>query len=450
MKRSLTATTALFLLVLSSLPAAVAQARADAVRVEVVQTNGGWQLLRAGAPVFIRGAGGSAPLTRLREAGGNSIRTWDTNNLSAVLEQAQKLDLTVCAGLWLRHERDGDNFNYSHPDEVKRQLEIVRQEVLKFKDSPALLVWGLGNEMEDATGDKVEIWQAVNAAARLVKQLDPNHPTMTVIAEMGGNKVVNVHRYCPDIDILGINSYGGGPTVAARYAGLHGTKPYILAEFGPVGPWETGKTPWGAAYEATSTEKAAWYRKTYLGSVAQQPLCLGSYVFLWGQKQETTATWFGMFLQDGAKIGTVDAMTELWTGQVPAQACPAIQQLRLRAKSELVPGETFEAELVASDPNGHPLQVRWLVQPEQTRQLTAGRAENQLPELTTNILQGGLSHAVVQAPAQPGGYRLFVYVRNDAGAAVANVPFHVSARKSAQRATPLREPLAGGPESRAF
>ena len=40
---------------------------------------------------------------------------------------------------------------------------------------------------------------------------------MTVIAELGGEKVKNLHRLCPDIDIVGINSYGGAASVPQRY-----------------------------------------------------------------------------------------------------------------------------------------------------------------------------------------------------------------------------------------
>ena len=58
--------------------------------------------------------------------------------------------------------------------------------------------------------------------------------------------------------------------------------------------------------------------------------------------------------------------------------------------------------------------------------LTAGAEEQVLPELTDAVVRGDLRHAELRAPQQPGGYRLFAYVRNGAGAAVANVPFHVA------------------------
>ena len=398
---------------------------AGPARVEVREAAGRWQLYVDHQPFFIKGAGGEGSLSKLKEAGGNSIRTWGADRAQTALDEAQKQGMKVCVGIWFHHEYDAEGFSYSKPEMVKAQLEQVRQFVLRFKDHPAFLLWGVGNEMEGENGDKPEIWNAINDAAKLTKQLDPNHPTMTVIAELGGQKIQGIHKYCPDIDIIGINSYGGGASVAERYAKLKGIKPYIITEFGMPGPWEIEKTSWGAAYEPTSTQKADCYRKTYLGAIKDKPLCLGSYAFLWGQKQETTATWFGMFLKDGTKLQAVDTMTELWSGQPPAKRCPVIKHLALRGKNEIASGANFTAELEAADPGGQPLQVRWVVQPEQANKLSAGAEEGKLPELTFMILQSDTNHAEIRAPEQAGGYRLFAYISNGAGAAVANVPFQV-------------------------
>ena len=41
---------------------------------------------------------------------------------------------------------------------------------------------------------------------------------------------------------------------------------------------------------------------------------VGNYVFLWGQKQERTPTWYGLFTPEGEATESVDVMTYLWTG----------------------------------------------------------------------------------------------------------------------------------------
>ena len=394
--------------------------------VEVRQDAGRWQLFVDNQPFFINGVGGEGSLSKLKEAGGNSVRTWGIDRLQTVLDEAQLHGVKVCAGIWFHHEHDAEGFDYSKPEMVKAQLQQVRQAVLRFKDHPALLLWGLGNEMEGESGDKVVIWKAVQEAAKLTKELDPNHPTMTVIAEIGGRKIEGINKYCPDIDIVGINSYGGGPSVAERYAKLNCNKPYIITEFGPPGFWEVGKTSWDAPIEPTSNEKSEAYRRAYLGSVYQKPLCLGSYAFLWGNKQERTATWFGMFLPDGVKVSTVDTMTELWSGKSPRAACPAIKELKAEGDTQLKPKQTLKIHLTATDPAKQPLSVRWVVQPEQTKTYTAGREESVLPEIQSAIIRSDENGCEIAAPIAPGGYRVFAYVHNAVGASVGNIPFHVA------------------------
>ncbi len=130
--------------------------------------------------------------------------------------------------------------------------------MVRYRNHSALLLWGLGNEMEGyGKGDNAAIWSAVNDLALLVKELDPHHPTMTVVAEIAGDRVSSIHRLCPAIDVAGINSYGGASSLAQRYRDAGGTKPYILTEFGPPGFWEVAKTPWGRGDRAQQHREGA-------------------------------------------------------------------------------------------------------------------------------------------------------------------------------------------------
>jgi hypothetical protein len=395
--------------------------------VRLLHKGDSWTLERGGQPYFVKGAGGSMHLEELVARGGNSIRTWGASDLDTLLDKAHALGLSVTVGFWLGHERHG--FNYQDNDSVTRQFEDARKAVLKYKDHPAVLMWAVGNEMEGNLGSNPAIWYAANHIARMCKELDPNHPTMTVVAELGGKKVANLHRFCPDIDIVGINTYGGIGSIGTRYAAAGGTKPYMVTEFGPPGTWEMGKEAWGAPNEFNSTAKAEWYLNGYRDGILGHPdTCLGSYVFVWGSKQEATATWYGLFLKDGARLGAVEAMTTAWGGKQYANRCPTISNVTLDRKSKLKPGEEIHATVTLADPDDDPLTVKWVLRADSGMYGGGGDAQPDQPAFPQCITAGDASGATVEVPTSGGAYRLFCYAYDGNGnAAVANAPFHVDA-----------------------
>ncbi|RYY16891.1 MAG: hypothetical protein EOO36_10520, partial [Cytophagaceae bacterium] len=264
-----------------------------AVKVTVRQAGGRYELLRAGQPYFIDGAGGSQYPERIQAYGGNSIRTWGTNGAEKVLAAANQHGLTVMLGLDVARERHG--FDYNDATAVAAQLQKIKGEVLKYKDDPAVLFWGIGNELNlDYTNPRV--WDAVNDIAKMIHETDPNHPTSTVLAGANKKEIEYVKTRCPAVDILSINTYAGLATLPQQVADAGWTGPYLVAEWGPTGHWEGPQTPWKASVEETSSQKATVYRSRYEASVLKDRAhCLGSYVFLWGQKQERTPTWYGLF-----------------------------------------------------------------------------------------------------------------------------------------------------------
>lgn len=412
------------------------------VRVEGVPGN--WKLTRDGKPYIVKGVGGDGSWELLAKLGGNSVRTWGHEKLGEQLDRAHKLGLTVTAGIWLGQVRQG--FDWSDAASLIKQREIIRAAVLKHKDHPALLAWALGNEMEDPNGENGAVWSEINNLARLVKTLDPAHPTMTVVAELGGKKVPNFHALCPDIDILGINSYAGAETVAARYAKLGGTKPYLLTEFGPAGIWEIQKDAIGAYRELTSTEKADSYRKAYRTSVTENAnVCLGSYAFMWGQKQEVTATWFSILLADNTRLAASDTLAELWTGKPPQNRCPIIQTLALadgQTQALLKPGATARLALKASDPENDPLKVEWQLVADHEQYGSGGDAEAAAKANTSAITKSDATSAELTMPAQGGLYRIFATVRDGkGGAAIANFPLRVDAPELIAKGKPTKLPL---------
>src|SRR5688572_18588505 len=72
----------------------VQDSKAAATPTKLIQNAGKWQLVRDGKPYIIKGAGGSGPLHLLKERGGNSNRTWGSDNIDRQLDEAQKLGMT--------------------------------------------------------------------------------------------------------------------------------------------------------------------------------------------------------------------------------------------------------------------------------------------------------------------------------------------------------------------
>lgn len=403
--------------------AVVAVALAVPIKVEVRQIGDAWSLLRDGKPFVVKGVGGSYRPDLAKASGANSLRTWGADDLGRVLDLAQSHGLTVAAGVWLGHK---EYFDYADAAKVKSQREDVRRVIEAHRNHPALLLWGLGNEMERGN-DTPELWKAVDDLAKMAKELDPNHPTMTVVSEISPEKIRNILRYAPNVDILGVNSYGGLTSLPNRLRSFGWTKPWIVSEFGPLGPWEMPKTAWGAAIEQTSSEKADFYLQNYRAAIEPSvESCLGSYVFLWGEKQETTPTWFGMFLQSGEALESVDVMTLAWSGRLPEKRAPRLRAFELTpASREAAPGEKVAAKVSASDPNRDPLSYRWVLKREVTDTRFAGEGEKR-PEVVREVSTGGAPGYEFDAPAEPGPYRLYVYVTDGTGrAATANAPFLV-------------------------
>ncbi len=391
--------------------------------VQIVKRGDQFVLQRNGKPYFIRGVGGAQMLPELAAIGGNSFRTWGADRLDKELEEAKRLDLTVCAGIWLGHKRHG--FNYGDEKQVAEQHAKALEVVRKHKDHPSLLVWGLGNEVE-LDGDDPKAWKAINDLAKAVKQIDPNHPTMTVIAEIGGNKIERMKTLCPDVDILGVNSYAGLASLPERLKAAGWTKPYIVTEYGPPGPWEVGKTAWDAPIEPTSTEKATTYATNYAKGIESQPLCLGSYAFLWGNKQEGTSTWFGMMLPTGEKTGPVDMLAKAW-GRPRANQAPILRKLDANvARQKVSKGTAIEAVALAMDPDRDRLTYRWVLQAEQTERGSGGDLEKVPPVMGTQVDPLGTGRVTFGGLQRPGAYRLFVFITDGKGnAATGNIPFMV-------------------------
>src|SRR5688572_13879136 len=168
--------------------------------------------------------------------------------------------------------------------------------------------------------------------------------------------------------------------------------------------------------EETSSEKAAVYKSRYEYSVERdREKCLGSYVFLWGQKQERTPTWYGLFTEKGEESEVMDVMQYLWTGSWPSNKAPHIYSLQLNGKKAtqqvyVKAGGNVEALAVAMDMDGDPLSYRWELLPEPTKVGEGGDFEERPKALDLTGIKEEKGKALLKAPATAGAYRLFVYI----------------------------------------
>ncbi len=205
------------------------QAWSGAVPVKIVPGQG---ITRGGQAYFINGAGGEKHLDELMATGGNSIRTWTTNGLSDILDAAQKLGLTVCSGIWLEPECNW--FSYANAEQCAKQAARVKKEVMEYRDHPALLFLGLENEAE-GDGSNAAYWRQLEVLARMVKEIDPAHPTFTAVAGLSPGKAKGLNEHTPSLDFVGINTYAALPSLWKHLEKVGWNRPWVVTEFGARG-----------------------------------------------------------------------------------------------------------------------------------------------------------------------------------------------------------------------
>src|SRR3546814_16186313 len=106
-----------------------------------------------------------------------------------------------------------------------------------------MLMWGIGNEVEAELTDNSQVWPAIEEAARLVKSLDPNHPTMAVIADTAPANIRRVKEQAPSIDVLGVNAYGDAiPSLPDRVRAQGWDGPLVVSWLGAIGQGQADPT----------------------------------------------------------------------------------------------------------------------------------------------------------------------------------------------------------------
>jgi hypothetical protein len=397
---------------------------------EIRQTEKGYQLFLNNEPFFIKGAGlGNGNIEELAAQGANALRTWSTDDAKAVLDEAHKLGLKVMMGIWVGLERHG--FDYNDDKAVKEQLESIKKSVIALKDHPALMLWGIGNELNhQSTNPKV--WDAVNDISKMIHEVDPNHLTTTALAGIDKKYINLIAERAPDVDFISTQLYAG-IEVLPRLVEESGYKgPLLVTEWGATGYWEVAKTKWDAPVENNSSVKADFYLSRYKKSIeSQKQQLIGSFVFLWGQKQERTPTWFGMIMPDGNYTESVDVMHYIWKGEWPKNRTPRLNGFTLEGKDAyqnitLKQGKTYSAEVDVIDPENDELTYVWEIMEESMTNKTGGDKEYVPDSLNDLFVSSSTENATFSAPTKSGAYRIYIEVKDgNKHTAHANIPFYV-------------------------
>jgi beta-galactosidase/beta-glucuronidase len=172
----------------------------------LIQVGERWNLAVNGQPVIIKGVVGHTYLEKAKAYGCNSVRTgWRAEQINQVSE----LGMHALVNLPAKAERNGMNFDDTTA--VNLQTEELISIVKATKDHPAVLMWAIGNELDyipPLQPFNPKVWDSVNQVAKAIQDIDPHHPVMTVIDTSMMHKVADIVKRCPDIDLLGINTYG--------------------------------------------------------------------------------------------------------------------------------------------------------------------------------------------------------------------------------------------------
>lgn len=418
----------LFIFLILSAAACKSGVESSAI-VEVVETDNGYQLYRHGAPYYIKGASGHAFMDRIAAYGGNSIRTWTTEDAGAILDEAEKNGLTVTLGLEIGKEWWGEDFNYWDFKQVDLKIEELKRTVTIYKDHPALLMWGVGNEVQLWGGNRLIVYYTINRIAKMIKEVDPNHPTMTAIALGPNFKYYGIlHFLIPNIDILAINAFDLLPTMFSKGYLLAWKKAMMLTEYGPTGPWESQDTEWGAPIEKSSIEKAKILSDQYDLLIKNRDICLGGYAFYWGHKYEGTKTFFSLFDEDGRESESVKILQSKWSGKLTTDNDVMIKSIVIKSDMPteniyLSSGRTYEASVTLQNLNLH--QVGWELWPEGRQDYNPAWNNHNMEYL---IVKNNGSTIEFRTPKEEGGYRLFAFLYDEMGNYYSqNIPFYVLA-----------------------
>jgi hypothetical protein len=314
-------------------------------QVTVIKKDATWNLVVNGKPFDVKGvtfghendvANYDKYFKDLQSLGVNTLRTWATGeNTKAFLDAAAKHNIKVMVGIWMRHGRPGmeddDSFNYLQDiDGMEAMYNISMEVVKKYKDHPAVLAWGVGNEvyLNMATDEeKLAYSKFLERVCSNIKKLDPNHPISSTEAWTFGLEWWQKH--VPSIDIYGLNCYGAGANfLEDELKKRNIDKPYVITEFNVTGEWDIQNKVNGVKVEPSDEEKYNTIVNGYQNWIQSKASCLGVYIFHYANGNDFGTPWLFSHHR-GLYRPTYWGIRKAYTGKEPTNAIPVIKEFQL-------------------------------------------------------------------------------------------------------------------------
>jgi hypothetical protein len=219
----------------------------------------------------------------------------------------------------------------------------------------------------------------------MIKEIDPNHPTMTAESVPSNGYAFGFIRYdLSSIDVMGYNTFKNVNRIYSQIYGKKGWKrAYIVSEWGPNGHWETKDTEWGAPKEPSMSDKINQMKGHWETINKDSVYFLGSYAFYWGFKYEITDTWFSMFSKEGYKSGQVNFLKDAWTGKKAENQAPVITDMYIEPGNKfdnvyLKANSIYTAKVHALDPEMDTLRYKWEIWQEDFEYYTKGMYQHNM------------------------------------------------------------------------
>lgn len=388
-------------------------------KVELVGGPGNWKLMVNGNEFFIKGLCWGVDLNKenedyyfgmVKDLGANAVRVWGIGpETQDLMDTLAKHGVMIDLGIWLQQN---GRVNYVTDDQYKEKtLKEIEENVLKFKDHPALLMWNIGNEVIftlKTEEEKIAFAKYLEQICQRVHQLDPNHPI--TYASAWALDFPPFKKYTPSLDIYGTNCYNAGAVLSAveelRKLGVD--RPYLVTEFGNPGDFDAPKDDNGQAMDYLSdAEKAQAYSEIWQKGILpnKDKNCLGGFVFIFGGKEDSGGVWYNLVM-DGKKRASYWAVREAFTGRKAENLPPNIEKFTISKTSGLKPGEKIVVKVIASAWQGSALNYKFKI--------------SGLPGYGNHVVEiESEKHAedafAIKVPLKDGVYRIYAYVTDNSG-----------------------------------